>query len=102
MKEFEDNQKGEKKVKLELEKDNSINFLDIKLVNIKVNGQIETEQHQKEKRAEIYCNRRSDVDEGTKRNVIKNLERRKTKRGIEIQSMDTIEKEQIYGNVERR
>ena len=61
---------------MEIQKDNSINFLDIKLVK-------KSKQTNRNKMASkgrecrnIYCNRRSDVDKDTKRNVIKNLERR--------------------------
>ena len=73
VKELEDKSKGIK-LKLEVEKENKITFLDIKLAKNEESGKLETEWHQKEESAEIYCNRRSDVDESNKRNVIKNLE----------------------------
>ena len=73
MKELEDKSKGIK-LKLEVEKENKITFLDIKLMKNEESSEVETEWHQKEESAEIYCKRRSDVDEGNKRNVIKNLE----------------------------
>ena len=44
------------------------------LITQKKNKKIRTKWFQKKENAGIFCNWRSDVDEGTKRNLVKNLE----------------------------
>ena len=48
----------------------------MKLERGKVKEKIKTKWHQKYENTGIFCNRRSDVDEGTKKNLITNMERK--------------------------
>ena len=58
----------------------------------------QTEWQQKKEHAGIYCNIKSDVDEGTERNLVKNLKKkdrdinnaRKQRKIIEGETMGTI------------
>ena len=64
------------KLKLEIEKEGNITFLILKLERGKVNGKTKTKWHQKEGNAGISCDKRSDMDEGTKKNLVTNMERK--------------------------
>ena len=57
-------------------------LLDVKLKRNKEDGKIQTEWYQKKENAGIYCNIRSDVDEVTNRNLVKNLENKIGIRGF--------------------
>ena len=70
-----DEEKGIK-LKLEIEKEGDITFLDLKLERGKVDWKIKTKWHQKEENSAIFCNKRSDVDEGSKKNLVTNMERK--------------------------
>ena len=70
---MEDEEKGIK-LKLEMEKEGRITFLEMEIERRKEG--LKMKWYQKKESAGIYCNWRSDVDKGTKRNVIKNLERK--------------------------
>ena len=61
-------------MELEIEEKGNIRVLDVKLKRNKEYREIQTELFHKKENAGIYCNIRSDVDEGTKRNLVKNLE----------------------------
>ena len=64
---MEDEEKGIK-LKLGVEEEGSITFLDVKLERGKKNGKVKTEWYQNEGNAGIFCNRRSYIDESTKWN----------------------------------
>jgi hypothetical protein len=64
------------KLKLEIEEKGEIAFLEVKIKRNEEERKVQTEWHQKNEHAGIYCNIKSDVDEGTKRNLVKNLEKR--------------------------
>ena len=70
---MEDKEKGIK-LELEIEEKGKITFLDVKLKRNKEDGKIQTEWYHEKENSGTYCNIRSDVDEGTKRNLVKNLE----------------------------
>ena len=73
VKKMEDKEKGSK-LKLEIEEKGKITFLVVKIKRNEVERKVQTEWHQKKEHAGIFCNIKSDVDEGTKRNLVKNLE----------------------------
>ena len=90
VKEIEDKEKGIE-LELEMEKDNNIVFLDMRIR--KKEGKIYTEWYQKSCASGNYCHARSDVDYSTKRNFISNMEERirqvnsgkeKAEEGIEV------------------
>jgi len=73
VKEIEDREKGIE-LELEVEKDDTIVFLDMRIK--KKEGKIYTEWYQKSCASGNYCHARSDVDYSTKRNFIRNMEER--------------------------
>ena len=91
---MEDKEKGIK-LELEIEEKGKITFLDVKLKRNKEDGKIQTGQYQKKENAGIYCNIRSDVDEGTKRNLVKNL-KNKVGRLTTQENKEKLLKEQLW------
>ena len=101
VKKMEDKEKGINQ-ELEIEEKGKITFLDVKLKRNKEDGKIQTEQYQKKENAGIYWNIRSDVDKGTKINLVKNLENKigmlttqEKRKIIEREAMDTIKQEWV-------
>ena len=74
IKEMNDEQKGIILEK-EIEEDGVLNFLDMRITRTR-EGKFVTSWFQKDCAAGIYCHKRSDVDEGTKVNFIRNMEER--------------------------
>ena len=73
---MEDNKKGIK-LKLEFKENSKITFLDVEITRgEKNNEKISTRWFRKKDDAGIMCNWRSDVDNSTKTNITKNLERK--------------------------
>jgi hypothetical protein len=72
--ELEDVEKGIQ-IDTEVEECNKINYLDLKIERTR-EGKYETSWYQKECAAGIYCHRRSDVDDSSKKNFIKNMEKK--------------------------
>ena len=66
-----------KVIQLELEKEEQETavFLEVEIRKGKMAGGIKTKCYQKESNAGIYCNKTSEVNEGTKRNLIRNKEK---------------------------
>jgi hypothetical protein len=75
------------KLEKEIEKNGVLNFLDLSIVR-KEKGSFVTSWYQKECAAGIYCHKRSEVDDGTKMNFIKNMEEK-----IKIITMEEDQKE---------
>ena len=72
---MEDREKGIK-LKLEVEEERKINFLDIEIERGNKDERITTRWFRKKENAGIYCNWRSDVNKSTKNNIVNNLERK--------------------------
>ena len=78
-----------------MEEEGNITFLNLKLERGKVDGKIKPKWHQKEEYAGIFCNKRSDVDEGTKNNLVTNMERKIERLTTEEEDRKTL-KEQLW------
>jgi hypothetical protein len=72
--ELDEKEKGIQ-IETEVEENNSISFLDLRIEKTK-EGNFKTSWHQKDCAAGIFCHRRSDVDDSTKRNFIENMEKK--------------------------
>ena len=62
-------------LELEVEKEKKIRFLGQEIIRKRDDQNINTRWYLKECNAGIYCNRRSDIDGSTKKNLIWNMER---------------------------
>ena len=91
IKELNDNGKGVF-LESEMEENKVLNFLDIRIEKTK-DGRYVTSWFQKKCAAEIFCHKRSDADEVTKENFIRNMEKR-------IEEINT-EEDQKKRDVER-
>ena len=63
-------------LELEMEKERQIRFLDVEFIRKAQDQCVNTRWYQKECNAGMCCNRRIDMDEGTKKNLIHNMERK--------------------------
>ena len=96
---MEDEEKGIK-LKLEVKEEGRIAFLDVELNRGKKNEKIRTKWYQKEENAGIFCNWRSDVDKGTKRNLVKNIEKKIRKLTTEEKEREKLE-ERLWSQLGR-